>query len=92
MGKAKKRGYRAELWVICVLLSLILLSGCVAYDVWDACETIRKGDEVVFTYPPAKSPLAREIEVKSTHLPTACRSFYNDGTGRWAECMGVGPK
>ena len=26
------------------------------------------------------------------HLPTECRPFYNDSTGRWAECMGVGPK
>lgn len=26
------------------------------------------------------------------HLPTTCRPFYNDGTGRWIECMGVGLK
>lgn len=24
--------------------------------------------------------------------PEICAPFYNDGTGRWAECMGVGPK
>lgn len=26
------------------------------------------------------------------HLPTKCRPFYNDGTDRWIECMGVGYK
>lgn len=25
-------------------------------------------------------------------LPAKCRPFYNDGTGRWIECMGVGLK
>jgi hypothetical protein len=33
-----------------------------------------------------------EIKVKSVSLPQHCAPFYNDGTGRWAECMGVGPK
>jgi hypothetical protein len=26
----------------------------------------------------------------STHLPTKCRPYYNDGTERWIDCMGVG--
>lgn len=26
------------------------------------------------------------------HLPTKCKEFYNDGTDRWIECMGVGYK
>jgi len=30
--------------------------------------------------------------VKRKPLPEICAPFYNDGTGRWAECMGVGPK
>jgi len=25
-------------------------------------------------------------------LPQLCAQYYNDGTGRWAECMGVEPK
>ena len=25
-------------------------------------------------------------------LPEKCHTFYNDGTGRWADCMGVGYK
>jgi len=28
----------------------------------------------------------------SPSLPTVCREFYNDGTDRWAACMGVGPR
>ena len=28
--------------------------------------------------------------VKAKSLPEICHPFYNDGTGRWAECMGVG--
>jgi len=31
------------------------------------------------------------MKVEKT-LPEKCHPFYNDGTGRWAECMGVGPK
>ncbi len=30
--------------------------------------------------------------VRRKELPEICSPFYNDGTGRWAECMGVGPK
>ena len=30
--------------------------------------------------------------VRREALPEICSPFYNDGTGRWAECMGVGPK
>ena len=26
------------------------------------------------------------------HLPAECQPYYNDGTDRWKECMGVGPK
>jgi len=28
----------------------------------------------------------------SETLPAKCRQYYNDGTGRWIECMGVGLK
>jgi hypothetical protein len=28
--------------------------------------------------------------VKTESLPVRCRPYYNDGTERWAECMGVG--
>lgn len=31
-------------------------------------------------------------EARPVHLPALCKKYYNDGTGRWAECMGVGPK
>lgn len=27
---------------------------------------------------------------EENHLPTKCRPFYNDGTDRWKDCMGVG--
>lgn len=36
--------------------------------------------------------LAAESEPSSESLPTKCEPFYNDGTGRWIECMGVGLK
>ena len=44
------------------------------------------------TYTP-ETPACDEpvVEVRKT-LPEICAPFYNDGTGRWAECMGVGPK
>lgn len=32
------------------------------------------------------------IVAPSFHLPTFCRQYYDDGTGRWIECMGVGLK
>lgn len=28
----------------------------------------------------------------SDHLPTKCAQYYNDGTERWINCMGVGYK
>ncbi len=30
------------------------------------------------------------IFMTTNHLPTKCRPLYNDGSGDWAECMGVG--
>ena len=77
---------------ILIVLLALSLSSCVMYDHWDMCETMRKGDEIRFQYPAPDSPIAREIKVKRVPLPTKCREFYNDGTGRWAECMGVEPK
>jgi len=26
------------------------------------------------------------------HLPSECQSYYNDGTDRWKDCIGVGYK
>ena len=28
----------------------------------------------------------------SKTLPEKCRQYYNNGTGQWAQCMGVEPK
>jgi hypothetical protein len=30
--------------------------------------------------------------VDRVSLPEQCKQFYNDGTDRWVECMGVGRK
>lgn len=30
--------------------------------------------------------------VEASHLPGECAEYYNDGTDRWADCMGVEPK
>ena len=27
---------------------------------------------------------------QSLHLPSHCAAYYNDGTTRWIDCMGVG--
>jgi len=70
-----------------ILFILLTVSSCVVYDAFDMCETLRKGDEMRFSYPPTAYPVKKE-----THLPTKCREFYNDGTARWAECMQVGPR
>jgi hypothetical protein len=40
---------------------------------------------------PEPEPVAVE-KAERVHLPTKCRKFYNDGTDRWIECMGVGYK
>jgi len=75
-----------------ILLCALSLGSCVVYDAWDFCESAKEG-ELRFVYPDdSRSPIADEIKVEHTHLPTVCREFYNDGTGRWAKCMGVGPK
>jgi hypothetical protein len=42
-------------------------------------------DEVV-PVPVEVAPIERKVS-----LPEKCHPFYLDGTGRWAECMGVGP-
>lgn len=35
-----------------------------------------------------------DIVLRTTRqtLPEKCSPYYGDGSGRWAECMGVGPK
>jgi len=30
------------------------------------------------------------VRYERVHLPTTCRPYYNDGTERWINCMGVG--
>ena len=40
----------------------------------------------------AAGTLAVRSERISGTLPRKCEEFYNDGTGRWIECMGVGLK
>lgn len=35
---------------------------------------------------------ASDTSLRYHHLPTVCAPFYNDGTDRWRECMGVGKK
>lgn len=32
------------------------------------------------------------MEAENITLPQKCAQFYNDGSGRWIECMGVGLK
>ena len=35
--------------------------------------------------------IGRELSrTVSLHLPAQCGRYYNDGTERWIECMGVG--
>ena len=79
---------------LCVLALAILAAQSCTYKVQDLIRdrgivhedthiTIRdKGIQVTYPVPPRKE----------AGLPAECREFYNDGTGRWAECMGVGPK
>lgn len=86
---------------------LLSLSSCAVYDAWDICETIRKGDEVRFTYPPPTNPISDEISVRHVPLPKACehlrataaeRGEWNPETESyprntaWENCMQVGPK
>lgn len=53
---------------------------------------------VSFSYAVLKTAGEIREEVKeeslfvNKHLPTTCQPFYNDGTDRWKECMGVGIK
>jgi len=32
----------------------------------------------------------RELSIDRSHLPSECEKYYNDGTDRWKDCMGVG--
>lgn len=76
--------------ILTSILMCLLLSSCIVYDAWDFCESAREG-ELRFVYP--EGSIENEVKVThEDHLPTKCRHFYNDGTGRWAKCMGVGPK
>ena len=58
-----------------IVLIVLLVIGCGLI--------VQKLREVTIEPPPP-----RTVPV---HLPSKCQPFYNDGTGRWAECMGVGP-
>jgi len=77
-----------------IVLAFTSLSGCIAYEAWNACETMRQG-ELRFDFP------AEEIhrEIKITHEVTPemrCYSLSNYGDASdhkaWAECMGVAYK
>lgn len=36
--------------------------------------------------------VTQSVTTSRVHLPTKCRPYYNDGTDRWIDCMGVGYK
>jgi hypothetical protein len=52
---------------------------------WCVLASPHHGEQRVFE-------IATKAAKVRTHLPTECRKYYNDGTGRWIECMGVGLK
>jgi hypothetical protein len=88
---------RGQVIIVAVALSTVAaLSGCVVASVVDVCETIRRGDEIRFQYPPNESQIAiqREITVTRTPLPQKCAPLYDPGNedvdSPWKKCMGVG--
>lgn len=64
-----------------LLFTLVVLTGCSS-----------------FMYTPSEldpvdwDVIGEEVKVERVHLPTKCAPFYNDGSDRWIECMGVGYK
>ena len=80
------------------VVTVAALSGCVVASVLDVCETIRRGDEIRFQYPPSESQIAiqREITVTRTPLPRKCAPLYDPGNedvnSPWKQCMGVAAK
>lgn len=68
-------------WFLVIAICLIFTSFCVA--VVKTAEDIREGmNEVVI----------KEQERRDEDIRIKCAHYYNDGTDRWAECMGVGYK
>lgn len=64
--------------IIFIFLLIIFVS--FSYAVIETAENVRnKVEEAV-------------KERDNKHLTMECEQYYNDGTGRWAECMGVGHK
>lgn len=61
--------------ILSILSIAMLLNSCAYFNL---CESIEQGE------------LRIEVPNRDERsLPDLCRSYYNDGTGQWAECMGV---
>ena len=59
-----------------VMVAITMLNSCDSVDILEQAH-------------PEVEPMTVTERV---HLPTKCKEFYNDGTDRWVECMGVGYK
>lgn len=66
------------------LVAAIAMSLCsFSYAVIKTAQDLREGmNEVVI----------KEQERRDEDIRTRCAVYYNDGTDRWTECMGVGYK
>lgn len=55
---------------------------------------VAAGRVIIKTAETAEQSLNRAYEprIEEPSLPEKCRPYYNDGTDRWIECMGVGRK
>lgn len=65
------------------VLGIIILVGFIAFVVIDAAHDAK---EIV-----AKARAERQ-RLEDVDVRVECAQYYNDGTGRWQVCMGVGPK
>ena len=72
---------KGELFVI---IFLILITLSLNYAVIKTANNVKETRDRYY----------QEIEQKRREddIRVRCAQYYNDGTGRWAECMGVGPK
>ncbi len=66
-------------WFLLIILAILFCS--FSYAVIKTAQDIREGmNDVVI----------KEQERRKEDIRTRCAVYYNDGTGRWIECMGVG--
>ena len=76
--------------VILFAVGVIMLVGCTAEEVYRDGGIVRNDTHITVRDRGVQVTYPASVKRERLSLPQKCKPYYNDGTERWIDCMGVG--